>query len=429
MFFRGMLKGYVLGHFPNFFVRKIIYENKIKRDEVSFGEEWLFILLFMSFIGGSITLGIGCSYAERRWYILIGIVLIIGQFIGFISWKRHVNLKYLNNKKKVHKHLIKTPVNNKHSKHASSLLQNERALNPSTVSKDTIQYSEDSQDYSYSYTIDQNDSSIKELFCKNCGKQIPTDSIYCQFCGIDLINSSIIQQNAAQPTIYTSHREKNEPTHTTAKKGLVLAARLSLVFFFLFVVVASFKMIPWYGPGRIVVYSTLIIIVSALIVILIRPSKKPRSSFFHIACILLALIITVSMSTLHFLYFAKKDDYLAHSKPEGTVYVRLEEIKPSRYSSDYRLKLNNYPLHKGSIIPVTMNQEITIQIHDPNTLHNRNWFLGFDDVETKVNITPTSINNRQIYTAYPTITLHNGNSFLLFIRFERYADFWETILY
>ena len=217
------------------------------------------------------------------------------------------------------------------------------------------------------------------MFCRYCGKKIPTDSIFCPICGkmIGTPSSQASQpevqpQTETQPRVeyqpqpqaqaqprahsyrisptkapsrspldedvptilkredtYKSRNDQSKKTSPQTVTALIMSS-IALVTFLVF----FFNMAPGYNVGKIICYAISVLIAICLYVFAIIRIKRRSGRRFSQAVIIVSASLTALIVILNVVYLAKADDVIKSSSPQDTIDVTLD-IDESFFSRAY----------------------------------------------------------------------------------------------
>jgi uncharacterized membrane protein YqjE len=216
------------------------------------------------------------------------------------------------------------------------------------------------------------------MYCNKCGKEIPNDSIYCNFCGnkIEVINKEKIDNKASIDESKIENVEKKQaPTHSQSSNqnannqqnsvlnsslskvpykrpiSVVLVVLLGTSFFLNFMILLAIK-----NPElAIVIYFPIFIIISfSLIFVNLGKNKNRMFGFLIATCVMIAILVSASISYSFKLKNSQADSVTQDtSQAELNTDVIIEEsgsTTPSVNENSTQLQETNNQIGKPIIL-------------------------------------------------------------------------------
>lgn len=197
------------------------------------------------------------------------------------------------------------------------------------------------------------------MFCNNCNKQIPDDSIFCIFCGSDIkkgLSESINQEVKKNDFYYNNKLLKDNSNHKRNKAIPILATFMSL--FFISVIVLS--------------------IFLSVNIAMVENTKKQVSDLDNSNLQLKTDIDRISneLNNMNSNYNNLKNDYNTLENQYQILQNNNKDINNTSQNAEYISKNTNSENTFLRNIKKKILDEYNLAVNHMNTYHKKNWIYN-----------------------------------------------------
>ena len=255
------------------------------------------------------------------------------------------------------------------------------------------------------------------MVCNNCGKQIPNESIFCNYCGQKILPPTSVtpssnKENVPIPSaIYEKETEPQKPIDNSCWN------KFSCIIYllgFICVIVTLYRFLPFGATPRTLLLLFLFgpVLAFCFIIIIER--------YWKAFTIFLLLFILFSQVSWH-LYLNNKPNQWQKASPESAVHFRAKEnIKLYSYNGSgmarkpsYHISLNGKTVWDEGIYKLPLDSDIVVTA----TLHEK-------EVTKKIKIKKSDL--QKPYTCELKLVFDNGYD-IITLKLEYLPPFFSTV--
>ncbi len=263
------------------------------------------------------------------------------------------------------------------------------------------------------------------MFCRFCGKNLPSQSDFCAFCGQPLA------PNAEEITIAPAQINKE---HAGKKSALPKSASIIFGLGIVGFAAAYIKIAPGYGGYKFLAYLIGMVVMLAISIVLGTQASKRNSRGLHWTKLVYGLILLLGCASLLIVYETKVDAALSDVADSGYVHVLL--ISDDKFYSESESGIINDPqtvitydskrVSDSDIYVLELNKDIAFQASTSYVL----WGQKYSGSGTKtVQLTSQNLREKDGYSFDITFDTGGDHWCVVTITAKYRLSFWEVLLH
>lgn len=267
------------------------------------------------------------------------------------------------------------------------------------------------------------------MFCRFCGRNLPSQSDFCAFCGQRLAPDAREITVLPQELPRQINKQYAEKKSTLPKSASVIFG-LGIVGF----AVAYIKIAPGYGGQKFLAYLMGVAVMLTLSIVLGFQASKRKSRGLHWTKLIYGLVLILGCASLLIAYEAKVDAALSDVADSGYVHVLL--LVSDKFYSESESGVVNKPqtvitydskrVTYNDIHVLELNKDITFEA----STHYVLWSRKHSGSGTKtVQFTPQNLREKDGYSFDITFDTGGDHWCVVTIIAKYRLSFWEVLLH